>query len=69
MISKYKGVILCILSFMFSFVSSFLIIFGAYNQNNTLIYVSLSILLIALILMVFGIYFIYKKFKGNKNEV
>lgn len=70
MIKEYKGVFLCILSFIVSFISSILIIYGAYKLNTILIYVALIVLLVAMLLMIYGIILIVKKYKEKKkNEV
>ena len=60
MIKEFKGLILCICSAVINLISGFLIIIGAYNQNKILIY-------IALVLMIYGIFLIYQKYKVAKE--
>ena len=68
MIKEYKGIILCIFSCLINLISGFLIIIGSFNKNVVLVYVALGILLVGMILMVFGIYFLYNKYKDSKKH-
>ena len=68
MIKEFKGLILCICSSVINLISGFLIIIGAYNQNKILIYIALVVLIICMLLMIYGIFLIYQKYKGA-NEI
>ena len=65
MIKEFKGLILCICSAVINLISGFLIIIGAYNQN--MIYIALVVLIIGMLLMIYGIFLIYQKYKVAKE--
>lgn len=67
MIKEYKGLILCICSAVINLISGFLIIIGAYNQTKILIYIALVVLIIGMLLMIYGIFLIYQKYKEAKG--
>ena len=67
MIKEFKGLILCICSAVINLISGFLIIIGAYNQNKILIYIDLVVLIIGMLLMIYGIFLIYQKYKVAKE--
>ena len=67
MIKEFKGLILCICSAVINLISGFLIIIGAYNQNKILIYIALVVLIIGMLLMIYGIFLIYQKYKVAKE--
>ena len=67
MIKEFKGLILCICSAVINLISGFLIIIGAYNQNKILIYIALVVLIIGMLLMIYGIFLIYQKYKEAKK--
>lgn len=67
MIKEFKGLILCICSVVINLISGFLIIIGAYNQNKILIYIALVVLIIGMLLMIYGIFLIYQKYKVAKE--
>ena len=67
MIKEFKGLILCICSAVINLISGFLIIIGAYNQNKILIYIALVVLIIGMLIMIYGIFLIYQKYKVAKE--
>ena len=67
MIKEFKGLILCICSDVINLISGFLIIIGAYNLNKILINIALVVLIIGMLLMIYGIFLIYQKYKVAKE--
>lgn len=63
---KYKGLILCIASFIASFIATTLLVLAAYNKNLALVIISIVGYFICFSCIVAGVILIYK---GTRKDV